>query len=233
MSGEIWKCGSSMGLTSVTISTKSSPILASIIVSPISQKTNSRLKRKPKTTSVSFSLIICWLNTDSWQRGVLYNKALAEADQVERRERRRAGDISRLTHHGKEIPDVREVHERLWKKLENSVSVWIVNGRLVRSVFGIDFTEGATITFTDSFPKMRSGLTMPLKRKNVVMYYCMNCTNAIAWPVVGPTIRLTQNPAASNIAVAITQTNSTKPYPQKVGTNRKQVHTIFRLIQTH
>jgi hypothetical protein len=75
-------------------------------------------------------------------KGVTYNEALAEADKVERRERRRAGDVRRLTHHGWELPDSREVHERLWKKLENGVSVWIVNGRLVRSVFDIDFTEG-------------------------------------------------------------------------------------------
>ena len=34
------------------------------------------------------------------------------------------------------------MHEKLWKKLENSVTVWIVNGRLVRSTFDIDFTEG-------------------------------------------------------------------------------------------
>ncbi len=75
-------------------------------------------------------------------KGVPYNKALTDADKVERRERRRAGDVRRLTHHGQQLPEGREVHERLWKKLENSVSVWIVNGRLVRSAFDIDFTEG-------------------------------------------------------------------------------------------
>ena len=75
-------------------------------------------------------------------QGVSYNKSLEEADRVERKERRRAGDVGRLTHHGKELPDGREVHQRLWKKLENGVSVWIINGRLVRSVFDIDFTEG-------------------------------------------------------------------------------------------
>jgi hypothetical protein len=74
--------------------------------------------------------------------GLPYEKALPQADQVERRERRRAGDISRMTHHGQKLPDLTGVHERLWKKLENGVSVWIVNGRLVRSVFDIDFTEG-------------------------------------------------------------------------------------------
>lgn len=33
-------------------------------------------------------------------------------------------------------------HEHLWKKLENGISVWIINGRFVRSVFDIDFTAG-------------------------------------------------------------------------------------------
>jgi hypothetical protein len=75
-------------------------------------------------------------------KGVPYDKALVEADKMERRERRRAGDVRRLTHRGKDLPDGREVHQRLWKKLENGVSVWIINGRLVRSVFDIDFTEG-------------------------------------------------------------------------------------------
>jgi len=48
----------------------------------------------------------------------------------------------KVTHQGKELPDATIVHEHLWKKLEKSVSVWIVNGRLVRSAFDIDFTAG-------------------------------------------------------------------------------------------
>jgi len=75
-------------------------------------------------------------------KGVPYDKALVEADRIEKKERRSAGDVNRLTHHGKDLPNGHEVHVRLWKKLENGVSVWIVNGRLVRSVFDIDFTEG-------------------------------------------------------------------------------------------
>ncbi len=75
-------------------------------------------------------------------KGMSYAEALVEADREERKERRRAGDINRLTKRGKELPDGKQVHERLWKKLEKGVSVWIVNGRLVRSVFDIDFTAG-------------------------------------------------------------------------------------------
>ena len=75
-------------------------------------------------------------------KGVPYSDAITEADRVERKERRRAGDVRKVTHHGKQLPDLQAIHESLWKKLENGVEVWIVNRRLVRSVFDIDFTAG-------------------------------------------------------------------------------------------
>ena len=75
-------------------------------------------------------------------KGVSYGEAIVEADRVERKERRRAGDIRKVTRGGKALPDPKAVHERLWKTLENGLEVWIVNGRLVRSVFDIDFTAG-------------------------------------------------------------------------------------------
>jgi hypothetical protein len=74
--------------------------------------------------------------------GVPYAKALEEGDREERKERRRAGDVGKLTHHGRKLPEGSDVHERLWKRLESGLGVWIVNGRLVRSVFDIDFTAG-------------------------------------------------------------------------------------------
>jgi hypothetical protein len=75
-------------------------------------------------------------------KGMPYEKALVEADKEERRERRRAGDLRRVARGANGLPDGHKAHERLWKKLENGVSVWIVNGRLVRSAFDIDFTAG-------------------------------------------------------------------------------------------
>jgi hypothetical protein len=75
-------------------------------------------------------------------QGMSYSEALVHSDREERKERRRAGDIDRATQRGKKLPTAKNVHEQLWKKLENGVSVWIVNGRLVRSLFDIDFTEG-------------------------------------------------------------------------------------------
>ena len=71
-----------------------------------------------------------------------YAEALVEADREERKERRRAGDLRKVTHNGKQLPSGKDVHERLWKTLESGLCVWVVNGRLVRSVFDIDFTAG-------------------------------------------------------------------------------------------
>ena len=79
---------------------------------------------------------------DLMAKGKSYADALTRADQAERKERRRASDARKLTKQGKDLPDASKVHEHLWKKLENGVSVWIVNGRLVRSLFDIDFTAG-------------------------------------------------------------------------------------------
>jgi hypothetical protein len=79
---------------------------------------------------------------DLMGKGLSYEKALVEADRVERRERRRAGDVAKATRHGQQLPDAHSVHERLWKTLEKGVHVWVVNGRLVRSIFDIDFTAG-------------------------------------------------------------------------------------------
>jgi hypothetical protein len=79
---------------------------------------------------------------DLMSKGMSYEEAIVQADRVEQKERRRAGDVRKATHNGKQLPDAAAVHDRLWKTLESGVRVWVVNGRLVRSVFDIDFTAG-------------------------------------------------------------------------------------------
>jgi hypothetical protein len=75
-------------------------------------------------------------------KGVPYDEALEEANIAERKERRRAGDLRKVKPKGAALPDPASVHKSLWRKLENGVSVWVVDGRLVRSGFDIDFTAG-------------------------------------------------------------------------------------------
>jgi hypothetical protein len=79
---------------------------------------------------------------DLMSKGMSYKEAIVQADRVEQKERRRTGDLQKVTHHGKQLPDANVVHEQLWKTLESGAQVWVVNGRLVRSVFDIDFTAG-------------------------------------------------------------------------------------------
>jgi uncharacterized protein YoaH (UPF0181 family) len=74
--------------------------------------------------------------------GKSYGEAIVAADKVEREERRKAGDVDRVTNNEERLPLGEQMHIRLWKKLENGVEVWIVDGRLIRSVFNIDFTAG-------------------------------------------------------------------------------------------
>jgi hypothetical protein len=76
-----------------------------------------------------------------------------EADKIERAERRRAGDLTRATGKGAQLPDGHDVHIRLWKALESGLHVWIVSGRLVRSVFDIDFTAGGHDYVYEFVPK--------------------------------------------------------------------------------
>src|SRR5450756_1443398 len=60
-------------------------------------------------------------------KGVPYDDALEAADKIEMAERKKSGDVRKLSKGGN-LPDPKKVHVRLWKKLESGLSVWIVNG---------------------------------------------------------------------------------------------------------
>ena len=75
------------------------------------------------------------------REGVDYDTARRAANRIERRMRVAAGDLKKVIR-GKNLPDAKLVHRQLWKTLPNGVQVWFVKGRLVRSVYDIEFTEG-------------------------------------------------------------------------------------------
>jgi hypothetical protein len=74
-------------------------------------------------------------------QGTDYDTARQEANRQEREMRVRAGDVRKLRQ-GKKPLRAALVHARLWKALENGVQVWFVKGRLVRSMYDVEFTEG-------------------------------------------------------------------------------------------
>ncbi len=75
------------------------------------------------------------------KQGKTYAAAITAADEIELQHRRKAKDDRKVLLASKGLPDLSVVHLFLWKKLENGVSVWVVDGRLVRSLFDRDFTE--------------------------------------------------------------------------------------------
>jgi len=73
------------------------------------------------------------------KKGVPYVKALEIADRKERAERKKAGDTP-VGRAGEES-DLARVHlEQIGET--GDAKIWLVNGRLVRSLFDTDFTEG-------------------------------------------------------------------------------------------
>ena len=75
------------------------------------------------------------------KNGFSYTAATDLANEKEQAERRKTRDYQEaLKEEGDDL--VRKLHCRLLKKIAPDLSVWLVNGRLVRSLFKVDFTEG-------------------------------------------------------------------------------------------
>jgi hypothetical protein len=85
--------------------------------------------------------------------GESYDDALKAADEVERRERRRS-DVSTKPRLGINA-NAYLVKLNMWHQLTKDVGldVWIVNGKLVRDIFDVDFVEGGHDLVYNFIPK--------------------------------------------------------------------------------
>ena len=76
-------------------------------------------------------------------QGKSYYEAGERGDRVEQRERKKHELIIKGIERKKHEKDkINCVHKKIVKKYSKNVKVWLVNGRLVRDLFFIDFTEG-------------------------------------------------------------------------------------------
>lgn len=85
------------------------------------------------------------------KKGMPFSKAIVIAGAKEQSERKRTGDWKKILDR-RGMPDAAKVHSKLLGKIKN-LSVWLVNGRLVRSDFNIDFTEGGHDKVYNFVPK--------------------------------------------------------------------------------
>ncbi|MFH1402524.1 MAG: hypothetical protein ABIG87_02765 [Patescibacteria group bacterium] len=86
------------------------------------------------------------------KQGRLYAEAIESAAKKELSERKKAGDFEKIMD-ANGVPAVAKIHCQLLKKVENKIFVWLVYGRLVRSVFDVNFTEGGHDLVYNYVPK--------------------------------------------------------------------------------
>jgi|SRR3989344_7602819 len=72
------------------------------------------------------------------KEGMSYKKAIEKADLVEKRERNKYEHLNNI----KKRNIIKNIHKKKLKQYSKNVSVWIINGKLVRDLYCIDFTEG-------------------------------------------------------------------------------------------
>jgi hypothetical protein len=92
-----------------------------------------------------------------------YNKALKEADKVERKERLRSAGSIKSKNNKRVKPD--GVKEELIKKLKDGTRICIVDGSKVRTDFDIDFTEGGHDKVYRFIPKKTIWIDDDLKKE--------------------------------------------------------------------
>ncbi|MBL7059359.1 hypothetical protein ISS08_02820 [Candidatus Pacearchaeota archaeon] len=75
------------------------------------------------------------------QAGIPRLEALDKANKKENLERIKAGDLKTVKKSDGNI-DINKIHKQLLGETNEKIFVWLVDGRLVRSVFDLNFTEG-------------------------------------------------------------------------------------------
>lgn len=75
------------------------------------------------------------------KKGVSFGAAAEAANRKERAERKKTKDCERIKNE-KGMIEREKVHRRLLGAAKDILKIWLVNGRLVRSNFDVEFTEG-------------------------------------------------------------------------------------------
>lgn len=83
--------------------------------------------------------------------GVAWRKAMDMGNAKEQLERKRTRDLKKILDR-RGVPSAKKVHSKLLGKA-GKISVWLIDGRLVRSDFDIDFTEGGHDRVYNYVPK--------------------------------------------------------------------------------
>lgn len=86
------------------------------------------------------------------KNGWTYKQAVIQGELVERAERQKAKIVKELFQEN-HSDQIKTIHKSLAGKIADDISVWVVDGKLVRALFYIDFTEGGHYLVYPFVPK--------------------------------------------------------------------------------
>ena len=101
------------------------------------------LDKEGENDEADFFIAHLKVEWEAMQAGKPYTTAIVEADREEMKLRRKDPDIKKMIDPKRKLVDPKRCKKRLLKALKNGVKVYLVDGKLVRSVLDVDFTAGA------------------------------------------------------------------------------------------
>lgn len=129
------------------------------------------LDREAKPNERRFFIDHLLAEWQAMKNGAPFLKAMGIGDARERLERKRTGDLKKILDK-RGMPSAKKVHSKLLGKA-GRLSVWLVDGRLARSDFDIDFTEGGHDLVYNYVPKNEVWIDndiMPEERPYVLLH---------------------------------------------------------------
>ena len=87
------------------------------------------IDKEAQDTEYPFFVDHLFIEFNLMKGGMSYDDAIGKADDAELRNRRKSKDDKTILKNSNGLPDLAAVHLNLWKKLENGISVWIVDDR--------------------------------------------------------------------------------------------------------
>lgn len=106
------------------------------------------------------------------KKGIAYKEASDLADKKELSEREKSNDFKKMANKSGNLKPSR-AHLRLLRKTKKGLKIWLINGKLVRNAFNIEFTEGGHDKVYKFVPENEIWIDndlMPKERKYVILH---------------------------------------------------------------
>ena len=105
-------------------------------------------------------------------KGISYDKAWKQGNIVQKLERQKEKSYKKLLRL-KEKQNywvLEKIHKKLLKKYSNYLKVWIINGKIVRDLYFIDYVEGGHDKVYSFIPEGEIWIDEDVSKKRIKVY---------------------------------------------------------------